>query len=38
LTDTCTTRARIQPIEAVAAGTMCLLWLSEGWLVDRGFM
>jgi len=27
-----------QPTEAVTEGAMRRLWLSDGWLVDRGFM
>jgi hypothetical protein len=35
---TSTTRVAIQPSRAVTAGGKCLLWVSEGWLVGRGFM
>jgi hypothetical protein len=35
---TCSTRAVIQPNRAVTAGGKRLLSLSEGWLLDRGFM
>jgi hypothetical protein len=27
-----------QPIEAVTEGAVRRLWLSDGWLLDRGFM
>jgi hypothetical protein len=35
---TVSTRAVIQPNKAAVAGGNRLLSLSEGWLVDRGFM
>jgi hypothetical protein len=38
MADTCTTRAAVQPNRVVMAGGKRLLWLSVGWLSDRGLM
>jgi hypothetical protein len=38
ITETCATQVVIQPGKVTTAGSKRRLWLSLGWLLDRGFM